>query len=141
MADPLSIAASVAGLLSLAGATISKGYSIVSSVRSFPKDVEQLLREAAALNYLISQLISSATGPRNMALGALKKYGTLQDCEETIKALDGILAKCLPKDKQAFRNATMQMIWPLRTQDVQKLLSRFQRLQGTLQTALSVDSV
>lgn len=54
MAEPLSIASGVAGIITLSNAVVAAGYSYFNSVRSAPEDLKDLVREIALLNMLIS---------------------------------------------------------------------------------------
>jgi hypothetical protein len=51
--DPLSIAASIAGLLSLTGAVISQGYVICSRLKRRKQDVKQLMNEVTSFSGLL----------------------------------------------------------------------------------------
>lgn len=56
MSDPLSIAVSVAGLISLANEVEKIIASYVSSVRSAPDDVECLRTELTALSFVLKEM-------------------------------------------------------------------------------------
>ncbi|KAF8532817.1 hypothetical protein BDD12DRAFT_546226 [Trichophaea hybrida] len=56
MADPLSIAASVAGLISLAETVIRLGYQYHSDVKGFLADFERLLSEIFSLYGILCQI-------------------------------------------------------------------------------------
>lgn len=56
MADPLSVAASVAGLISLAETVIRLGYQYHNGVKGFPADFERLLLEVSSLYGVLCQI-------------------------------------------------------------------------------------
>ena len=53
MADPLSIAASIAGLSSLAGAIIPQGYALCSKLKKHLEDVRLLFNETTSFSGLL----------------------------------------------------------------------------------------
>jgi hypothetical protein len=56
MTDPLSIAASVAGLVSLSETVIKLGYSVYSDVKGFPAEYQSLLAEISGLHGILCTL-------------------------------------------------------------------------------------
>lgn len=60
--DPLSISASVAGLLALAGTIIGKGSTYIRSVRDYPKALINLLSETERLDAILRQIHELAQG-------------------------------------------------------------------------------
>ena len=56
MVDPLSIAASVAGLISLAASVIQNGYKLFNTVRDCPKELLTILSEVSGLNGVLIAL-------------------------------------------------------------------------------------
>lgn len=98
--DPLSIAASVAGLLSLAGSVISTGYELVSKLKTRGDNITALVNEIAAFSGVLvgvnsrvaaagSNLVPLAqpTGHTiDQAIKACKK--SLQDADELFRSLE-----------------------------------------------------
>ncbi|KAF2808623.1 uncharacterized protein BDZ99DRAFT_446222, partial [Mytilinidion resinicola] len=56
MADPLSIAASICGIASLAKTVVSKGYKYVKAVKDYREDVSRLFLEANILCGVLDRL-------------------------------------------------------------------------------------
>lgn len=143
--DPLSIAASTAGLLALGGTVISKGYSYVASVRAFPKDLERLLSETVALNQTLSQLVAiSYIQPEGRAkkdaLQALEESGSINQCKKSLESLDALLATCQKHRGENLKNLRKAAFWPLQSKEMNKILLSIQRLQHVFQSALAVDN-
>jgi hypothetical protein len=65
MADPLSIAASVAGLLSLAGVVIPKGYALCNKFRARGKVLKSLMDEVSSFSGLLFGLQEHLQADRN----------------------------------------------------------------------------
>ncbi|KAK1831808.1 ankyrin repeat-containing domain protein [Podospora conica] len=88
--DPLSIAASVAGLLAFTGTVISKGYTVVSGVAGM-KHLATLLRETANLSGILAGVkarLSSSTGdpvkPGDLA-------AKIKACKQALGEMDSLL--------------------------------------------------
>jgi hypothetical protein len=57
MADPLSIAAGVAGLLTLSSAIVETGFHFINSEGLASKELAELVKEIAYLNGLLLQIV------------------------------------------------------------------------------------
>jgi hypothetical protein len=93
--DPLSIAASIAGLLSLTGAIISKGYACINRAKKNGSDIEALLSEVAAFSGILvgmkAQFADSAHSVSPLQWLAEDHVTmwqeNMKDCENTLKEL------------------------------------------------------
>jgi hypothetical protein len=85
MSDPLSIAASVAGLLSLAGTASKSIFQFISSIADAPEQARHLTRELYALNVALGQVQGSLLDPR---------FSTENDDSSDISMLHECLASC-----------------------------------------------
>jgi|SRR6266536_3228620 len=143
--DPLSIVASVAGILALGSTAISKGYSFVASTRSLPKELEHLLQETMALNQILAQFLAlshqqSSKSARRGALVSLETSGVFDDCKASLESLDKVLAKYQQQVGEKGRNWKKTMTWQSHSKEVNKILLSIQRSQGVLQAAIAVDN-
>src|SRR4051812_480840 len=97
MADPLSIASGIAGLITLSTAVLAAGYKYVNSVSSAPENFRSLICETASLSALLSQLISySLSGDsiqRISSLGSLQQ-DLVQDCWKTLCSIQSLIRDC-----------------------------------------------
>lgn len=110
MADPLSIAASIAGLLSLAGSIIPKGYALCSKIKRRAEDVRILMNEVTGLSGLLfglqAHVTSEASGPNSPTLnGLLGNNGTswkdvARDCRRLLSEIASLLDD-ISKEKPA----------------------------------------
>jgi hypothetical protein len=93
MAEPLSIASGVAGLIALSSAVVAAGYKYFSSVRSAPEELKELVRVITLLHTLVSQLVAQSLSARHRphsTLVALADQDTFQDCYQTLKSVQSI---------------------------------------------------
>lgn len=88
MADPLSIASGVAGIITLSSAVVAAGFKYFSSVGSAPADLKNLVREISLLHTLVSQFATQSldTGQApHKALDALVDQAVFEDCFATLR--------------------------------------------------------
>lgn len=97
--DPLSIAASVAGLLSLAGAVVSKGYACVNKAKKNGAEISGVLDEVAGFSGILVALKAQVTDADESSDPlqwfaedhALLWQNNVKDCEKTLKELSEII--------------------------------------------------
>src|SRR5437763_14575438 len=144
MADPLSVAASFAGLLEISGFIISQGLRYILAVRPAPEALDHLFRETAALNHLLSQLVSlpspAVSSASGRGLTALSGYWTIQSCKALLERLGKLLAKCQQHQGERAKNWIKALSWPAFETEANKLLQDIHRLQGLFQSALFIDN-
>ena len=58
MAEALGAASAIAGLISLSGKLLAQGYAFASTVHHAPRELRELLSEAASLDVVLNQLQS-----------------------------------------------------------------------------------
>jgi hypothetical protein len=98
--DPLSIAASIAGLLALTGQIISTGYACISRVKKNRSDIEAMLNEVAGFSGILVGLkaqYSATDESESTPLHWLAKnhettwQDSMKGCEKTLKEINGIV--------------------------------------------------
>lgn len=91
--DPLSIAASIAGLLTITGAILSTGYAHLSEAKNKDGDISSLLNEIASLSGILFGMKSQCDvsgqsktpSPLWLAQDSAKAWGsTLQSCKKAL---------------------------------------------------------
>lgn len=141
--DPLSIAASIAGLLALAGTIISKGYACVSRVKKNGGDMEVMLNEIAGFSGILVGLkdLYSAMDKAPMPLHLLAKdhetiwQDSMKDCEKTLKELNDIVGSLASANviHLMVKGGSMAV-------RVEKLASKIERFKGFFTLCLQLQS-
>ncbi|KAK0113993.1 hypothetical protein ONS96_014839 [Cadophora gregata f. sp. sojae] len=129
--DPLSIAASVAGLCTLAESVVDRTRAYVRSVRGSEKEIAKLVRAAAQLYGILEQIrlleddFGGGEGREKgmgMGVGAVRgvhlvKGEELFECEKTLRKLDSVLKKSDPGTATGFVNvARKKLEWPFNSE-------------------------
>jgi hypothetical protein len=131
--DPLSIAASIARLLSLTGTIISKGYACLYRVEKNGSNIGAMLNEVAGFSGILVGLndLYSATDKLPTSLHWLLKdhetiwQDSMKDYEKTMEELNGIV------DSVAFANVIPLMVrGGSMAVRVEKLLSKIERFKS-----------
>jgi len=142
MADPLSVAASVTGLLTLAATALTKGYAILRSLQGSSKEVERLLTELSQLTGLLCALsaqkeqaerTTEVEGPRNAEISQVLE-SSLNDCRKTMKKLQEILEKL-----EKSRKAILAIKWQFCEPEINKMIQEIARYRQIFALCLGVD--
>lgn len=147
--EGLGAASSVAGLISLSGGILAKGYAFLASVHRAPQELRELLCEAATLSAVLNQLHVSidanemgamqqgasgtVVGPR---LRKMADTGVLLDCEESLLVVDSSTKRCQQIQGQYLLNLGKRIAWPFKEKETKESLARLGRFRGHLSAAL-----
>ncbi|KAG4257890.1 hypothetical protein FPRO03_02845 [Fusarium proliferatum] len=91
--DPLSLAASIAGLVSLAGAVISAGYKLNSKLNEDTSDTKTLVTETANFSGILLGVKAHLESFQCLDVDLKAVHNTIEDSKITIKLIDELLAK------------------------------------------------
>jgi hypothetical protein len=143
MAELLSIASGIAGLITLSTAVLAAGYKYVNSVSSAPEDFKSPIRETVSLSAVLSELISHSLSEQTVqqiASYTLIQQGLFQDCGNTLRNIQSLIRECELVGGQRRKNAVNALLWPLKQKEIIKNRERLGRLCASLHTAISVDN-
>lgn len=150
MAELLGTASGVAGLLSLSGVILSKGYTYFSSARGAPEELRCLLNEVAALNIVLSKLnlLAASTHAKNStnsglfgALSSLSGSGAIDHCQVLLEAVERSIKSCEQLKGEQLTNLRKKLIFPFKEKEVKDTLQRLGSLRETFTAAISVDTM
>lgn len=142
MADPVSVAGSIAGLVSLGDTVFRKLYHYTKAVKNAEKEIAELKNEVAIMNGIVHNLrlvVQDLEGDEFM------NYAVRMDHVDSCLALlhklnDRLDAVELSADKK-LRNALAKIVWPFKSGDTKSFIAEIQRLRDNLNFALSADSM
>ena len=151
MTDPLSIAASIAGLLSLAGPILAEGYTYIASVRDSPNALKQLLSEISRLEAVLGQIdeLASESATNNsivqtqcarQRISEVITPDTVKTASDLLKSVHASIKMCERTPGQSAKNIGRAIVWPFKEREVKEKLDRFKRLIHTFELALSIES-
>lgn len=141
MADPLSVTASIVAVIQLGSSVIGA----IQDIKDAPKACKRIGLELEAIAHLLQALqitISSAIEEDQAWLGAVPlleaENGPLKLLKTVLEELEGLVA---PQGKgKGIRRAKI-LLWPLRKEDADRLLSVIERQKQMITLALTNDHV
>jgi hypothetical protein len=140
--DPLSVAGSVAGLVSLADAVFRKLFHYVNDVKNAEKDVQRLKSEVAALSGVLHNLHVVA---EDLEADQVSQYSTraeyVNSCLATLYKLDESLKKIVFSDNGKRRNTINKLSWPFKSAHITQFIEDVRQHRNNLSFALSADSM
>jgi hypothetical protein len=138
--DPLSVAGSVAGLISLADTVFRKLFRYVKDVKNAEKDAQDLKSEVAALSGVLHNLHVVA---QDLEADQVSTYSTrtghVNSCLATLYKLDEILDKIGVSDRGKLRNTIHKLSWPFKSVNTKQFIEDIRQHRNNINLALSAD--
>ena len=140
--DPLSISASIAGLITLTEVIVSHGYEFLKGVKHAKAEISQLLVEITALFGVLQSLRIVAGRFEGAQLGSSIQATQLQACHDLVHRIREHLRQALPEDKDGrWRTAGKSIRWPLSSGETKTLIADLEKQKSILSLALQVDGL
>jgi hypothetical protein len=139
--DPLSVAASVAGLVSLAGELVPALYNLGSAVKEANNDAQAAATEVASMSVVLQGLQTYIIGrtranPQRLRLITVEHItASLTACVFTYSELDAVL-KALHVDSGL--KARDRAVWLMKRESVQNLVTRLQNHKMSFNCMLNI---
>lgn len=141
MADPLAIAAGVAGLLALAGDVLGKCYTYGCAVASAPKEMRKLVEEMTTLSGILVGLQGLVSADNLAVSQKIALSQSIRDCHLTLREVLDTLDTVKPESKRQKIGSTInRLLWPLKQKETLALLGRLERNKSALTFALTTDT-
>ena len=137
--DPLSVAASVAGLATFAIETTHTLTTYYHAVKDGPKTIENMLQEMTLMQSVLAQLdkLLKSQSMKNASFDQSSVLATaLSTCERTVQA---ILAKLRSQKQGTVLRAVANLKWPFTEKETQKRLEELRRCTSAFQFSLTVE--
>jgi hypothetical protein len=144
MADPLSIAASVAGLVTIAEAVFLSVVTYGKQVKHAPTEVSRLAMRISELSGVLHSLRLLVAQLSVEKANTMLKFDTIRECQEL---LDQIREKVAPMEAPKARNtrngikyAIRRLAWPFTLPETEKLVSKVEQFKSDFNFALSAEN-
>ncbi|KAL4917268.1 ankyrin repeat-containing domain protein [Aspergillus aurantiobrunneus] len=148
MADPLSIAASIAGLVSLAGSVFGALCQLTLQLKDYKREINQLQSETRALSVLLHDLSLLATAlETEPAFNSSFRLEHVDACERTLHEIKTTIESIQPAQAAGSGSAKIvkstisRLKWPYSSKEFQKHLGDLSHHKETISIALSADSM
>ncbi|KAK8137409.1 hypothetical protein PG984_002902 [Apiospora sp. TS-2023a] len=143
MADPLSIAASIAGVVTLADLVFGRLYKYAKAVKDVPAEVKQLTTLVNDLGGLLNSLARLARALEGERFDVSLRMQHVDACNSVLASLDKLLQKAekdLAKPGQLDR-IQRKLKWPFSTSQIKEYLAELSTHKDSIVLALSADTM
>ncbi|TVY14283.1 Vegetative incompatibility protein HET-E-1 [Lachnellula arida] len=139
MAEVLSVAASVAGLISLADIVVGRGYKFLKAIKNAEKTVKSLVHKVNVLSGVLHSLSNTIQlleeDEDSTDFDSTTQVHYIEACYQTLLKIQCSFEAALPSTPLS----TGQKIrWPLKQSETKELLADVQRHKSTMILAMSV---
>jgi hypothetical protein len=140
--DPLSVAGSITGLISLSDTIFRKLYHYVKDVKSAEKEVQDLKNEVATLNGVLHNVHLIAQDLETSSLQDVSiRPDHINSCLATLYQLDEKMNKAGIFDKGKIRATIHKLSWPFKSVNAKKFIQDIRSHRNQLNFALSADTM
>lgn len=137
MADPLSIAASIAGLISLADVVFIRLVKFGRSVKNAEKEIQDLSKEINLLGGALNSLARLVRALEDGHFDTNLRMHNIEDCSDTLKDME----KRLQKLEKSSSLTKQKLMWPFTKDRVQEWLEELSQHKANINLALSANSL
>ena len=141
MADPLSVSASISGLVTLADIVFRRTYKYVKAIQKSSKEISALSAEIGALYGILNNLHLLSRQLEDETFESTTRIHHIHSCYQTLEHVKSILDR---DDTSSLRDQRLQTLrrklrWPFTSSEVKDLIAELERHKTTLGLALNVD--
>ena len=142
MADPLSIYASIAGLITIADTVFGRTFKYIKSVKA-PKEIAALSLEIGALYGILNHLRLIGCQLEGKAFDSAIPAPHIHSCERTLEKVKTMLDKydICNTDSSSVVAMKRKLKWPFTIPEANNLIAEVERHMATLGLALTVDGM
>ena len=143
MTDPLSISASIGGLVTLADIVFRRIFRYVQAVKSASKDITALSSEIGALYGLLSNLNLVACQLDGDTPVPTVRSCHIESCYQTLTKVEVLLNKDSTSslEDRSLESMKRKLRWPFTSSEVKTVVAEIERHKVTLGLALNADSL
>jgi Trp operon repressor len=142
MADPLSIAAGIAGLVTLAEEVFQLVCRFGRLVRDAQNDIKRLSIEIRGLSVLLYELVLLAKSFEDDGLNTFFRLHHVNSCRQTVQDVKSRLDKALSGTRdQGWQATVTRLKWPYTSKEIKRLLEEISTYKETMGLALTADTM
>jgi len=147
--DPLSLSASIAGLISITDMIAGRSYKCIKEARGASKEVKKLLEEITDLFGILNSLRLVASRYQDEPFDSTLQSQHIHTCHTLLEKIKDRLDKADPSQvdetKSSFRQKASTLgrilIWPFSSAETKGLIAEVANQKATLSLALAADGM
>ena len=143
MSDPLSISASVAGVITTADIVFRRIYEYAKAVKGAQKEIAALSLEVTSLFGVLHSLHLVICQLEGQTFEPTARTHHIYSCHQTLEKIKTILEKHDPSSasEQPVKSAKRKLQWPFSAPETKHLITEVERHKTTLSLALTADGM
>lgn len=141
MADPISVSASIAGLITITDTVFNRTFKYVKSVKGAPNEVSSLALALGALSGVLHNLHLVASQLEGEPFDTAIQVNHVYSCIHTVEKVERILDKFQPSARSQNMETMKRLKWPFSVSEAKTLCAEVEGHKTTLSFALNVDSM
>ncbi|KAG0648671.1 Vegetative incompatibility HET-E-1 [Hyphodiscus hymeniophilus] len=144
MADGLSVAASIAGLIQIADIVVRRGYRYVRDVKDAERSIERLIDEVNKLSGVLHSLrnVAERCEDNKLDIEPTAQIHHIEACLKTLQLIDTYLETSNPARKaDHVGNIKQKLIWPLNRSKVKELMSEVEKHKSVMNLAMTASTM
>ena len=143
MAEPLSISASITGLVAIADTVFGRTFKYIKSVKEAPKEIAALSSEIGALYGILSHLHLMACQFEGKTIETAIQVQHIHSCCQTLGKVKTRLDKydILNTKRHSVDAMRRKLTWPFTVSEAKSLITEVERHKATLGLALTADGM
>lgn len=147
--DPLSISASIAGLVSITEMIAGKSYKYIKDAKGATKEVKKLLEEITELFGILNSLRLVSSRYENEAFECTMQSHHIHSCHSLLEKIKERLDKGDPDQVDKTKSTLHQkastfgrtLIWPFSSTETKSLIAEIATHKSTMSLALAADGM
>ncbi len=139
--DPLSISASIGGLITLADTVFRRLFKYIQAVKRAPTEISELCAEIRVLYGILHSLKLVALQLEGEDSDTVIQTTYIESCLITLEKAKTLLEKHDAPGRSAVWAKTARLLSPITVSDAKKLVAEIERHKAALGLALTVDSM
>ncbi|KAM0796420.1 ankyrin repeat-containing domain protein [Usnea florida] len=142
MADPLSVSASVAGLITITDAVFSRMFKYGKAVKAAPDEVSSMTLALGSLSGILHHLELVAAQFEGEPFDNTIQVNHVHSCMQTVEKIDKILDKYHASSAGPQKMEKIKRLkWPFSVSEAKALCAEIEQHKTTLSLALNVDGL
>ena len=142
MADPLSVSANIAGLITITEACFRRTYKHVKAVKDAPDEASSLAETLGSLSGILHNLELVAAQFEGETFDPAIQVNHVDSCVQTVQKVEEILDKSYTSPDGSQQTDELQELkWPFSVSEVKTLCAEIEQHKTNLSLALYVDGM
>ena len=142
MADPISVSASIAGLITITDTVFNRAFKYVKAVKGAPNEVSSLALALGALSGILHNLHLVASQLEGEPFDTAIQVNHVYSCIQTVEKVEKILDKFQSSSARSQNmEISKRLRWPFSISEAKTLCAEIEGHKTALSLALNVDSM